>query len=119
MFGFLNYFAASCQPKGISWLPTWYKYLDTVRTLDGKCDVNFDVQKDIGRILLAVFEIILRVGALIAVGYVIYGGVQYILSQGEPDRIKNARTTILNALIGLVIATLATVIVNFVGSRLI
>ncbi len=120
MSGLLTYFAAACQAKGIDWIPTWYKYLDSRTDDTGKCSLDgFVVPDDIGKVLLAIVEIILRVGALVAVGFVVYGGFQYILSQGEPDRTKNARTTIINALIGLVIATFATIIVNFVGSRLV
>ena len=48
-------------------------------------------------------------GALI---FIIYGGFRYILSTGEPAKVNQAKTTIFNALIGFVIALLATVIVN-------
>lgn len=118
MMAFLTNLAAACPTKGINFIPPWYKYLDGT-VVGGKCDVSFAFPDDIGLILLALLEMILRIGALVAVGYVIYGGFQYMLSQGEPDRTKNARNTIVNAVIGLVIATLATLIVSFVGSRLI
>lgn len=118
MLDLLNNFAAACQAKGITWLPTWYKYLNGVEDDTGRCSVQFTFPDDISKILLAVVEIILRVGALVAVGFVIYGGFQYLISQGEPDKLKSAQQTILNALIGLVIATMATIIVNFIGGRL-
>jgi hypothetical protein len=113
----LDYFAAACQVKGVTILPPWYKYLDS-ETISGRCTPRFAFPDDISRILLALTEILLRVGALVAVGFIIYGGFQYLISQGEPDRTKAARQTIQNAVIGLVITTLATFIVNFVGGRL-
>jgi hypothetical protein len=97
--------------------PTWYKYLDFEEG-SADCNINFDVKKDVGKVLLAIFEIILRVAGLVAVGFVIYGGIQYVISQGEPDRIKGARTTIINAMIGLAIAISATAIVNLVAKSI-
>jgi hypothetical protein len=107
---------ASCQEPATSFfgLPTWYKYL----SFSGDCDIEFDMQQDIPKVALALFEIILRLGGLVAVGFVIYGGFQYILSQGEPDRLKGARGTIINALIGLAITISATVIVNLVAGSI-
>lgn len=116
----MTYFAAACQPKGIKIIPTWYQYLEG-RTENGKCVVNVDAFKfpdDVDRILLAGVDILLRGGAIIAVGFVIYGGYKYIASQGEPDKTNEARHMITNALIGLVIASLATVIVNLVAGQL-
>lgn len=112
----ISRFAASCGPGGL--LPSWYKYLDS-ETIAGKCTPKFDVPADTSKILLAVFEIVLRLGTFIAIGYIIYGGFTYIISQGEPDKAKTAKSTIINALIGLVIALFATAIVNFVGNRFI
>jgi hypothetical protein len=48
---------------------------------------------------------------------VIIGSFQYILTQGEPEKAKNAKSTIQNALIGLVIVILSTAIINFIGAR--
>jgi hypothetical protein len=53
----------------------------------------------------------------VAVGYVIYGGIQYVTSQGSPDATKKAQQTIINALIGVVLAVLAASIVAFIGNR--
>lgn len=47
-----------------------------------------------------------------AIIFLIYGGFKYILSAGEPGKVAMAKTIITNAIIGLVIAILATVIVN-------
>ena len=129
MFEIIRNFAANAcaqGPGGISFLPTWYKYLprDTSTTAAGQCSVKFSGQNgtitstDISAILLAVVEILLRLGAIVAVGYVIWGGIQYILSQGTPDKTKDAKDTIVNALIGLVLTIMATGIVNFIGGRL-
>lgn len=130
--GYCNYSQGTCTDSA-SWflgLPTWYKYLD-MAVVNGHCEVvgpmaeveegapsQIDWQKASGYVGLAVLEILLRVAAMIAVGFVIYGGFRYITSQGEPDSTKAARQTILNAVIGLVIALLATAIVSFIARSL-
>ncbi len=67
---------------------------------------------------LVIVDDLLRIAGLIAVGYVIYGGILYMTSQGTPDQTAKAQDTIKNALVGLVIAILATATVKFFGSRL-
>ncbi len=108
-------------------LPPWYEYLDVGPKDGDKCaiigpvdgDGKFDWALGGGRIGLAVVDIMLRLGAVVAVGFVLFGGFRYILSQGEPDNTRKARGTILAAVIGLIITILATAAVNFVGSTLI
>lgn len=113
-----------CDDEDRSFLgfPTWYKYLE----LDGNCEVTgpknqdgkFDWPRAAGYVGLAALAILLRIASLIAVGYVVYGGFRYITSQGEPENAKSARQTIINAIIGLVIAIAAASIVSFIGNRL-
>lgn len=50
--------------------------------------------------------------------FVIVGAAKYITSQGEPDRAKQARDSIINALIGLAIAIVAAGVVSFIGNKL-
>ena len=109
--------SGTCKTQGITILPAWYKYVDK-DVVDGKCTLNFDFPYDIGLVLLAVVEILLRLAAMVAVAYVVYAGFLYMTSQGEPDKAKSAQQTITNAVIGLVIAILATGIVSFIGGRL-
>jgi hypothetical protein len=97
--------------------PTWYKYLNP-RFEDNQCKIDFTFPDDIGKVLLAGFEIVLRIASLIAIGFVLYGGFQYIISQGEPDKIKNAHTTLVNALVGLVITIFASAIVNLIARNI-
>lgn len=120
----ISQFAAACVPGegGISrWvIPTWYKYLDG-ETIAGKCTPVVNLTENpfqIGLILLAIVEILLRVAALVAVAFVIVGGFQFITSQGDPQSTNNARSTVINAVIGLVIAIFASVIVSFIAGNL-
>lgn len=111
----LTTFAGPCGNNFI--LPPWHKYLPK----DDQCRIdlnNFSFPEDVTPIALAIVEILLRIGLFAAVGFVIYGGFMYMMSQGEPDKAANARKMIVNAVIGLVIGLLATGIVAFIGGRL-
>lgn len=108
------------KPKFFGLIP-WYEYL----RLNKDCDVasfqflpSGDVKSDIPLVLLAVVDDLLRITGLLAVGYVIYGGILYIVSQGNPDGTAKAQGTIVNALIGLAVAVVAVVGVNFLGRAL-
>lgn len=128
MTGLMKLFAAigdACTPTSGAGgnflsLPTWYKYLDGTEDAFGKCVPVVDSSNlaDFWLIGLAVIDILLRIVVLVTVGFIVYGGFQYMTSTGEPDRTKKAKDTILNALIGLVIAIVAASVVSFLGSRL-
>lgn len=53
---------------------------------------------------------------IVAVIFVLMGGVKYMTSAGDPGKTKQAKQTILYALIGLVIVVLAEVITGFVSN---
>lgn len=108
--------AVTCTPGG-SFLgfPTWYKY---ACGHDFRFLADASGPSDIPLVMLAVIEILLRIAALAAVAYVVFGGVKYVVSQGEPDKISEAKGTIINALAGLLIATFAVAFVAFIGNRL-
>ncbi len=109
-------FAAPCGGGTFLGFPKWYKYLNgTVE--NGLCTPQIVHISDVWLIVAAFVEILLRVAGLAAIIFVIYGGVQYISSRGDPGKTNEARQTIINALIGLVIAISATVIVTFLAGR--
>lgn len=60
------------------------------------------------------------VGALglVAVLFLIIGGVQYMTAGGDDGKVESATKTIKNALIGLAVIVLSGLIVNFVFSIL-
>lgn len=60
---------------------------------------------------------ILAIG-MVAVVFIIIGGVRYILSNGEASAVNQAKHTILYAVIGLLVAATSYMIVSFVINRL-
>ena len=118
----------SCTPKTFLGLVPWYNYLELKPTEDGQgCTVNLELSgrqdgaKNLNKIwliALAILEDMMRIAAVLAVGFVIYGGFRYITSQGEPENIKAGQRTIIAALIGLVIAVVGATVTSFLARSL-
>lgn len=58
------------------------------------------------------------VAGLLSVIFILVGGISFILSGGQEDKIKQAISTIRYAIIGLIITVLAVVIVKFIGGAI-
>jgi len=113
-----EHFGAACPGGNFLFFPPWYKYLPSNGyDPSGMCTPKINGLNDIWLVAAAVLEILLRVATLAAIGFIIFGSFEYITSQGEPDKTSKARSTIVNAAIGLVIAIMATAIINFVAGR--
>ena len=69
-----------------------------------------------GGVISRLITLFLVIAALIALGFLIYGGVRWILSGGEKEKVEEARGTIIAALVGLVIVFAAYFIINIVFS---
>jgi quinol-cytochrome oxidoreductase complex cytochrome b subunit len=69
-----------------------------------------EAQDRVANILNTVFTWV----GIIAVIVIIIGGIQYAISQGDPAKVSRAKTTILYAVIGLIVTLLAFAIVNFI-----
>jgi hypothetical protein len=61
-----------------------------------------------------VISFLIGSATLLTIGYVLYGGVRMILARGDPKRVQDAKSTMTNAIIGLIMVLLAYLIVNFV-----
>ncbi|MBU0981954.1 hypothetical protein KKC94_04660 [Patescibacteria group bacterium] len=58
------------------------------------------------------------IAGFLSVVFIFFGGISFILSGGQEDKIKQAVSTIRYAIIGLVVTLMAVVIVGFVGKAL-
>lgn len=64
-------------------------------------------------IVQTILNSIIAVIGIVAVIFIVIGGVNYMTSQGDPGKLKKAKDTILYACIGLVVCALAFAIVNW------
>jgi len=118
--------AAGCTDTFLGMRPWYYDDGGGVRICEGgdivppKDGPNGEKASDmlpayVWKIALNVlFDLFLAIG-YIAMGFVIYGGYQYIMSQGDPAKAMRGKKTLTNAIVGTVIAMGATVIVNTVS----
>jgi len=65
-----------------------------------------------GNIIGTVLTFAFIIAIVIALGYLIYGGIKWILSEGDKTQVEAARGHIVAALIGLIIVFLAFFVVN-------
>ena len=65
-------------------------------------------------VIQKILNAIIGVLGIVAVIFIIVGGVNYMTSAGDSAKAKKAKDTILYAVIGLVVCVLAFAIVNFV-----
>lgn len=111
MMHFIPRLADACTNQNL--LPDLYRGVRET-TGGGSCEVVINSIYDVRNILGNVIEIGLTVAVFVAIGFIIYGGFRYITSSGDSSGIKKAKDTIVNAVIGLVIAMLAFGIVRFI-----
>ena len=121
LFESIMYFAGAsantCTKGNLLGFPTWYHYLPATIS-NGVCSPQLNSLSAVYLIGAAILEILLRVAAIAAMVFLIYGGVTYITSQGEPDKTQKAKMTIINALGGMLVAITATALVAFIAGRI-
>ena len=60
-----------------------------------------------------ILNVVIGLIGVVAVAMIILGGIQYTTSQGQPDKVAQARNILIYSVVGLVVAVLAFAIVNF------
>jgi Type IV secretion system pilin len=67
-----------------------------------------------GGVVGTVVQVLLIIAIILSLLYLIWGGVRYISSGGDKGKIDQARSTLVAAIIGLVISLLAFFIVSLI-----
>lgn len=105
-------------------IPPWYNNL--TESSDSGCDIKspetLDPENGLREFIMIVALNIIQ-AALVIVGYItiifiIKGGFLYVVARGESSHITEAKQTITNAIIGLIIALLAAGIVGAVSAAI-
>lgn len=89
------------------------KIPESVRAAAG-CNVTETDATSLPNLIVGIINTVIAAAALVAVIFIIIGGINYITSSGDAGKIKKAKDAILYASIGLVICILAFAIVWFV-----
>ena len=105
----------ACKSGNFFGFPSWNEYLHTHD--DRQCAPHLTGINDIWLIGLALIEILLRIAVLAAIFFVLYAGIKYSASRGNPDKAQSAKNTLTDALTGLIIAVVAAAVVGFIAGR--
>lgn len=114
--------AAPCGDAHFLTIPAWYNGL--TQEVNGNCNIRQPAPGEAGlnafiwKIVLNITEIMLHLVGYLTVGFIIYGGFKYMLAAGSADAMSKAKTTIMNAVIGLVLSIVSIAIVNLVAGAL-
>lgn len=68
-----------------------------------------------GDMVTSLINWVTAIAGIISAVFLVFGGVQYMTSSGDPGKLKKAKDTILYSLIGLFIVALAVIITAFVS----
>lgn len=69
----------------------------------------------VGGLIQAVITILFIVATLLALGFLIFGGIKWIMSGGDKAKVEAARGTIVAALVGLVLVFLSYFVLTIIG----
>ncbi len=61
---------------------------------------------------------LIGLAGLIFIVMIVWGGVQYLVAQGEPERVKKAKDTLVWSILGLVVMAAAYVLTQYVFTAL-
>ena len=93
-------------------------YADAI-TGGGGIDPVPSKEEDLPTKVINILNVVVGVLGIVAVIVVVMGGVTYMTSTGNPEKVKKAKDTILYGVIGLIVCALAFAIVNFVIKNII
>lgn len=81
------------------------------KPFESLCSISFD---NAGKVIANLMTFLLIIAIIIAVIFLIIGGIKWIVSGGDKSAVEGARNTIIAAIIGLIVALLAIFIVKVV-----
>ena len=103
---------ATCPETHFMGLRAWYdgELLNKV-VCGGEQPANEgEIRQLVWMIVLNIATMVLQIAGYVCVGFVIWGGYQYMLARGDSGKVANGKKTITNALIGIVICVTASLI---------
>lgn len=77
------------------------------------CNLN---AQNFGKVVGSAVTFVFVVAAIIALAYLIWGGIKWIISQGDKQGVEDARNHIIAAIIGLVLIFLSYLVINVILS---
>jgi len=76
-------------------------------------------QGTVSGLILSAINILLLIVGLLAVLFVIIGGIRYVTAHGNEEQAEGAKKTIIHAVVGIVIVVLSFVIIRIIVNALV
>lgn len=117
----------SCEANVFLGFRPWYKGLAT-RDDNDKCVIGKPATSDSGTtnwapfvwvVVMNIIYDVSLVAGITATGFIIYGGLSYVMSEGDPNKAAKGKNIIQGAVIGLILTIFASVITNTIISVII
>lgn len=75
--------------------------------------------RTMGEYIAALYVFFVGVAGILSTVFIMYGGVRYVISTGNPSQIQGAKDTIMSALVGLLIAVASYIILLTINPNLV
>lgn len=117
----------SCEANVFLGFRPWYKGLAT-RDDNNKCVIGKPATSNSGTtnwapfvwvVVMNIIYDVSLVAGITATGFIIYGGLSYVMSEGDPNKAAKGKNIIQGAVIGLILTIFASVITNTIISVII
>ncbi len=79
--------------------------------------INDPIGGDIKGLILQIITYAIGIAGLVSIAFIVIGGFQYIMSQGNDETSKKAAQTLTYAVIGLIVVMASYAIVNTVLTK--
>jgi hypothetical protein len=80
------------------------------------CDTRGNTTNSIAQTIGNITKVAATIGGIGAVIMIIYGGLRYVISYGEPQKTVDARRTIIYALVGLIVIIVGGSVIIYILS---
>jgi hypothetical protein len=84
----------------------------------GGANFHFQIGTTIGELIATLLPFVFTIAGMLLLVYLILGGLQLMLSRGDPKAAQGAKSHISNALIGFIIVFIAYWVVQIFGTLL-
>lgn len=91
------------------------KQVDSINLSDTQKGHGIIANTGLNTLLGNSLTVVFAVAAILVLAMLIWGGVEWVLSGGDKEKVGNARKRIISSLLGLVVIALAYVILKVVG----
>lgn len=72
-----------------------------------------------GELIQGIINLLLAIASLLAVLFIIIGGIRYITAHGNEEQAEGAKKTLLHAVIGIVLIIMSFAIINIIANSLV